>query len=230
MAARMMSTSEIISFVPGVLARGGFDEDDPIVWELRYRLARATGDIPSASACVKRWASLTPLQPLAATEHVLMLALADGDFEAAANEAARALRAEPQEALLRNNSALVLALAGRASMAVSALPRNPEDLAVHSATTGLVRLAAGDLQRGYEGYVGAVRLAENAQRPDVARFKALVSLYYNFALDHFGLRAEALAAGLVIDFAEPSDAVDDMSFSLLHFAQSRARASTATSI
>lgn len=218
LASRLMTASELRSFVPELLSGPFCEVDDERLWELRYRVERANGDILNASVSVRNWARANPSDPLAQAEVIMMIAMAEGDYDAAADTATHALRIHPRNKLVRNNSAFALALANRPSAARAALLDEPDDAAINSGTTGLVRIASGDLKGGYQGYRKAIEIATSEGRPALDEFCALVALYYRYALQHFGLEDRALAAGLTIDEVRPSSAVDNVAFSLLDWA------------
>lgn len=218
LASRLMTASELRSFVPELLTGPFFEVDDERLWELRYRLERANGDFSNASVSVRNWARANPSDPLAQAEAIMMMAMAERDYEGAADSAMRALRIHPKSKLIRNNSAFALALANRSSAARAALPDEPDDAAINSGTTGLVRLASGDLEGGYQGYRKAIDIATSEGRPALDEFRALVALYYQYALRHFGLADRAREAGLTIHEVRPSSAAENVAFSLLDWA------------
>jgi tetratricopeptide (TPR) repeat protein len=121
------------------------------------------------------WAEQEDLNSLAAAVAAHLVGDIDGEYGRAAELGTTALRRNPNDLLLVNNTAYVLALAGRPYEARSILARYPAAVATSvtlSATQGLTDYLTGDDAAGRAGYQRARHLARDTADPG---FEALVA-------------------------------------------------------
>lgn len=110
------------------------------------------------------WSDAEPLNPLAAALAVHLLSDLAGRFEEAADLGERAVARNPASALLANNTAYAMALAGRPEQAQRVLASLGSEIGrspvVHAATQALIDLMRGERAKGLHGYREARELAE----------------------------------------------------------------------
>lgn len=221
---RLSTSAEVSELLPGVIDRLERSRDvlPSSVLGLRYRLAQAQADFPRAAEFAHDWTAQAPFDPEAAAESILMRALVDDDLPGAVTEARTACRRIPNSNLLANNTAFVLGLAGHGKEAREVLQRDGLDPMVLAATTGLSRLADGDISGGYDLYSAAMGVAGDPGGRFTQTRVALVALYYMYALNALGLLDDAEAQGLVMSAEVPADAARlNSTFALLGQAADR---------
>jgi Flp pilus assembly protein TadD len=128
---------------------------------LRVHDAILRRDAEDTVALAVQCAETHPFSPVAAAVAVQLLADLAGDRDRAITLGVDALKRAPGDALLVNNLAYVLALAGRTREARTVLGKltEREDTPALVATRGLVEMLAGNVRAGLTGYVDARELA-----------------------------------------------------------------------
>jgi tetratricopeptide (TPR) repeat protein len=156
---------------------------------LRARMAHLSANFDDAVVLMRQWTELEPMDPSAAANAVYLHGMYRGDYNGAAELGRAALRRTPRSAILRNNTACMLGLAGRGDDAQQVLSTLVDDnYPPLIATRGLAVMASGDLLSGIELYQQAARAAEGlADKPEAQRLGAQIALYQVLAVAILGL-------------------------------------------
>lgn len=176
---------------------------------LRVHDALLRKDAAATVALAVQSSKAHPFSPVAAAIAVQYLSDLAGDREQAIDLGLDALKRAPGDALLVNNLAYVLALAGRTREARTVLGKLPERKATPAliATRGLVDMLSGNVRAGLTGYADARDLAMKEGNERVAR---LASLNLKLALRRVDLTTlRNLGENVIEPVVFPSAAEDD---------------------
>lgn len=175
------------------------DPTDHLALSARTRLAYLECRFDDASELSHQWSEADHFSVRAATLDFMLKAQVFDDFETAANLAIRALARFRWDPRLANEAAYVLALAGRANVARRALKQVTHWTSILKATSGLVEISDGNIDKGLRLYREAASLADHDADGQVVR--ALMTLHQTSALHRLGVlstenRMELLAKAL----------------------------------
>jgi Flp pilus assembly protein TadD len=128
---------------------------------LRVHDAILRRDERAAVSLAEEWAKNHPFSPVAAALAIQLIGALGGESDRAIDLGFDALTRAPADALLVNNLAYALALAGRGREARVVLRKvtTPEPAPALLATRGLVEMVSGNITAGIEGYESARELA-----------------------------------------------------------------------
>lgn len=172
---------------------------------LRAREAFLAGDIDEERDLINAWVAMDPFDQTAVAQQIYITGAHGDDFNAAAEVGLKALQRMPFSDPVRNNTAYVLAMAGRGEEAKRVLAGVQEkDRISIIATTGLAELALGNVAAGYELYKQAFALAEVDQ--DREFLQAALGLYQQIAVARLELNP---AEGELLDLDLPADWSDN---------------------
>jgi len=178
---------------------------------LRYQLATLEGDNQTAGAAAHEWFELDPNDSHAACAAVVALGIGLERWSEAESIADFAIRKFPNDRVIVNNSAYVLAMAGRPKEAIRLLQSRADHDFVFRATLGLAHLAAGELDTGMRLYRQAASQAEKEGTESLSLMVAYQALVMRqLGVDEAGdpTRVSALALApvpLPDDWAERSE-------------------------
>jgi tetratricopeptide (TPR) repeat protein len=183
---------------------------------LKVRLAHLSANFDNEAILARRWTESEPMDPKAALTAVCIHGLNSGDYSGAAEMGLQAIRRMPHDVLLRNNTAYMLALAGRGNDAQQVLgPIAEEDPAV-IATRGLVLIASGDLFGGCALYRQAAIVAAGlTDKLQAQRLTSLMAAFQTLALRELGIDASAIPRDSILRCRLPADWEVDPDFLLL---------------
>jgi predicted Zn-dependent protease len=140
---------------------------------LDHQIAVLEGNARDAAAAASEWLRLEPNNPGAAAAAVVSLGIGEERWPEAACVAEEAIRRFPDEKVVVNNAAYVLAMAGDPARAIAAIEHVGIDEFFLKATLGLANLAAGNITDGMRLYREA---ADQAERDDRA-LRSLMTAY-----------------------------------------------------
>lgn len=157
---------------------------------LAARLAYLQGQYVESARISVRWAAASPLDVHAARVATVQVGQYLGDYDAAARIGLESMRRLPRDAMLTNNVAFVLALAGRAEEADLVLSRTSDVNPFLTATRGLVDFALGRIESGLRHYNAAEQ--EARRRPtsveQAETFSALLRVQRALGIFQLGLQ------------------------------------------
>lgn len=182
---------------------------------LMTRLAVLEGDSAEAAAWAGEWFRLEPRNAGAAAAAIVSIGIGEERWGEASIVADAALHRFPHDRAVVNNSAYVLAMAGRAPDAIRILEGFGTDEFVLQATLGLAHLANGDIRTGTRLYREA---ADHAERVDPA-WRSLMTAYQAIVVRQLALdpdRYEELQALLLAPVELPTDWTDRPDFVRMH--------------
>ena len=141
---------------------------------LDLHLAVLRDDLKEATRQALRWTDEALFAPEASTWAVFLLTQVEDRYDEAAGIGLKALRRMPAAAVLANNTAYSLALAGQANRAKGLLQHEEDGVMTDLATQGLIWAVRGDIREANRLYD---RAEEVAKREDPASAPQLVNLH-----------------------------------------------------
>jgi tetratricopeptide (TPR) repeat protein len=183
---------------------------------LRHQLAVLEGDNDAAAKAAEEWFELEPKNPMAAVAAIIAIGIGEARWGEAVVVAEYALEQFPDNRLVINHAAYVLAMGGRAEEAIRLVEPVAEERFVLKATLGLAYLAHGDIAQGMRLYRDAADMAEE-ENP---AWRSLMTAYQALVVRQLGLdktlEPELIAALPLIPFDLPEDWRDQPDFLRLH--------------
>lgn len=183
---------------------------------LRHQLATLEGDSETAAAAAAEWLRLEPNNPGAVTAAVVSIGIGEENWAEAALIAEFALRHFPRNKFVVNNSAYVLAMAGRADEAIRAIEAFGYSDFFLKATFGLAHLAKGDIVAGMRLYREA---ADEAERHDPV-YRSLMTAYQAMVIRQLDLAHSIprthMEAQILVPVELPDDWQDRSDFTRLY--------------
>jgi tetratricopeptide (TPR) repeat protein len=178
------------------------------------RLAYLKGDYAHAAELSLRWAESAPLDVHAARAAVVQVGQALGEYSRAGDLGLALVRRMPHDTMLANNTAFVLALAGRPLEAERLLNSVPVDSPFVAATRGLIEIAKGNVEAGLLGYDLAEEIARrrDERTEEVETFVAMLRAQEAIVIYHFGLADSAVVPEQWKQFTVPGDWASDARF------------------
>lgn len=183
---------------------------------LRHQVALLEGNNDAAASAADDWFSLEPNNAMAATAALISIGIGQARWDEAAVVADYAIEHFPNDRIVVNNAAYVLAMSGRSHEAIRLLEPIAKESYVLSATLGLAYLAHGDFQLGMRIYREAAEVAEKVFPPA----RGLMTAYQALVVRQLGLdksleptMVEALA---LVPVALPDNWQDHPDYLRLH--------------
>lgn len=178
----------------------------------KHQIAVLEGDNDAAAIAAAAWFDLEPNNPMAAAAAIVAIGIGQARWAEAVVVAEHALEQFPDDRLLINNAAYVLAMSGRADDAIELLMPLAEGDFVLSATLGLAHLAKGDVGKGMRLYRQA---ADDAERAEPA-WRSLMTVYQALVVRQLGLDKsvpkESIEAQSLVPFTLPESWRDQPDF------------------
>jgi tetratricopeptide (TPR) repeat protein len=188
------------------------------------REAHLSADFDRELAIAKDWTRSYPLDGTAAAAYVHLLGQVQGAYSEAGDEGLEAMRRTPQSAGLRNNTAYVLAMAGRGQEALEVIAPLRGDGYVPLATEGVALLSAGHVAEGCRRYREAVdAIDELDDAEQTARLRALVGENMRLAVAWLGIEDDVRRCGGWLPTVRPDDWSTDPQFLLISRLEERLR-------
>ncbi|MBB3043452.1 hypothetical protein [Nocardioides soli] len=183
---------------------------------LKHQLATLEGNSTVAADAAAEWLRLEPNNPGAAAAAVVSIGIGEENWAEAALIAEFALRHFPENKVVVNNSAYVLAMAGRADEAIDVIEALGYDDFVLKATLGLAHLAKGDIPTGMRLYREA---ADEAEKDDPVN-RSLMTAYQAMVIRQLkvvdSIPKLQIEAQMLVPVALPEDWQDRADFIRLH--------------
>lgn len=195
----------------------------PFAFSLRTRTAYLTGRFDDCLMEVREWLKIHPNDNEGLMSLMSIVGHLDDDWSRAAEVARHALRKLPMTALLANQAAYSLAVAGQSQAADAVLDRSPGWNYRLEATRGLVKICLGDMALGLKHYRMAAKMVDLV--PDVEDDALLMTIHQGMALRRLGLinpsNDKLLRAAALPVMSLPDDWEDISSFVALKSAADR---------
>jgi tetratricopeptide (TPR) repeat protein len=183
---------------------------------LRHQLATLEGDSDTAASAAAEWFRLEPNNPGAAAAAIVSIGIGQENWSEAAVIAEFALHHFPRNKAVVNNSAYVLAMAGRADEAIRAIEALGHDDFILRATLGLAQLARGDIATGMRLYREA---ADEAEKHDPV-YRSLMTAYQAMVIRQLKLAHSVpqthMEAQMLVPVGLPDDWQDRSDFIRLY--------------